>query len=75
MSIRRQPRPRVSKAGLFLSLVFHLAAIGLLVLLAAREGLFGLTISQGSISNMLARIGKPFGAAAESTPPPWAPAT
>ena len=29
------------------------------------EGLFGLTISQGAISNMLARMGKPFGAAAE----------
>src|SRR5450631_2431877 len=26
------------------------------------EGLFGLTISQGAISNMLARMGKPFGA-------------
>jgi len=29
------------------------------------EGLFGLTISQGAISNMLARMGKRFGAAAE----------
>jgi transposase len=29
------------------------------------QGLFGLTISQGAISNMLARMGKPFGAAAE----------
>src|SRR5215470_17576277 len=29
------------------------------------EGLFGLTISQGALSNMLARMGKPFGAAAE----------
>jgi transposase len=29
------------------------------------EGMFGLTISQGAISNMLARMGKPFGAAAE----------
>jgi transposase len=29
------------------------------------EGLFGLTISQGAISNMLARMGTPFGAAAE----------
>ena len=29
------------------------------------EGLFVLTISQGAISNMLARMGKPFGAAAE----------
>src|ERR1700692_3949253 len=29
------------------------------------EGLSGLTISQGAISNMLARMGKPFGAAAE----------
>src|SRR6202521_4309522 len=29
------------------------------------EGLFGRTISQGAISNMLARMGKPFGAAAE----------
>jgi transposase len=29
------------------------------------EGLFGLTLSQGAISNMLARMGKPFGAAAE----------
>src|SRR5208282_4675049 len=29
------------------------------------EGLFGLTISQGAISNMLARMGKPFGAAAK----------
>jgi transposase len=29
------------------------------------EGLFGLTISQGAISNVLARMGKPFGAAAE----------
>jgi hypothetical protein len=29
------------------------------------EGLFGLTIFQGAISNMLARMGKPFGAAAE----------
>ena len=29
------------------------------------DGLFGLTISQGAISNMLARMGKPFGAAAE----------
>jgi transposase len=29
------------------------------------EGLFGLTISQGAISNMLARMGKPFGVAAE----------
>jgi transposase len=29
------------------------------------EGLFGLSISQGAISNMLARMGKPFGAAAE----------
>src|SRR6266436_4317582 len=29
------------------------------------EGLFGLTISQGAISNMLAYMGKPFGAAAE----------
>src|SRR5450755_915496 len=29
------------------------------------EGLFGLTISQGAISNMLARMGKPFGAVAE----------
>jgi transposase len=29
------------------------------------EGLFGLTISQGAISNMLARMGKPFGAASE----------
>src|SRR3984885_6602730 len=28
-------------------------------------GLFGLTISQGAISNMLARMGKPFGAVAE----------
>jgi transposase len=30
------------------------------------EGLFGLTISQGAISNMLARMGKPFGAAADT---------
>src|SRR6202162_5110305 len=29
------------------------------------EGLFGLTISQGAISNMLPRMGKPFGAAAQ----------
>jgi transposase len=29
------------------------------------EGLFGLTISQGAIANMLARMGEPFGAAAE----------
>jgi transposase len=29
------------------------------------EGLFGLTISQGAISNMLARMAKPFGAAAD----------
>ena len=29
------------------------------------KGLFGLTISQGAISNMLARMGQPFGAAAE----------
>jgi transposase len=29
------------------------------------EGLFGLTVSQGAISNMLARMGKPFGVAAE----------
>ena len=29
------------------------------------EGLFGLTISQGAIANMLARMGKPFGAAAQ----------
>ena len=29
------------------------------------EGLFGLTISQGAISNMLARMANPFGAAAE----------
>jgi Transposase IS66 family len=29
------------------------------------EGLFGLTISQGAISNMLARMGQPFGAAAQ----------
>jgi transposase len=29
------------------------------------EALFGLTISQGAIANMLARIGRPFGAAAE----------
>src|SRR5580693_7141317 len=29
------------------------------------EGLFGLTISQGAISNMLARMGEPFGAVAE----------
>ena len=29
------------------------------------EGLFGLTISQGAISNMLARMGKPLAAAAE----------
>lgn len=29
------------------------------------EGLFGLTISQGAISNMLARMAKPFGVAAE----------
>jgi hypothetical protein len=29
------------------------------------EGLFGPTISRGAISNMLARMGKPFGAAAE----------
>jgi transposase len=29
------------------------------------EGLFGLTISEGAISNMLARMGTPFGAAAE----------
>jgi transposase len=29
------------------------------------QGLFGLTISQGAISNMLARMGKPFGVAAE----------
>ena len=29
------------------------------------EGLFGLTISQGAISNMLARMGKPFGVAVE----------
>ena len=49
--------------------------VGFKRLTEVREGLFGLTISQGSISNMLARIGKPFGAAAESTPPPWAPAT
>jgi transposase len=29
------------------------------------EGLFGLTISQGGLSNMLARMGKPFSAVAE----------
>jgi transposase len=29
------------------------------------EGMFGLTISQGAISNMLARMGKPFGVAAQ----------
>jgi transposase len=29
------------------------------------EGLFGLSISQGAVANMLARIGKPFAAAAE----------
>jgi transposase len=29
------------------------------------EGLFGLTISQGAIANMLARMGKPFAAAAQ----------
>jgi transposase len=29
------------------------------------EGMFGLTISEGAISNMLARMGEPFGAAAE----------
>jgi transposase len=29
------------------------------------EGLFGLTVSQGAISNMLARMGMPFGVAAE----------
>src|SRR5208282_681979 len=29
------------------------------------EGLFGLTISQGAISNMLLRAGQPFGAAAQ----------
>jgi transposase len=29
------------------------------------EGLFGLTLSQGAISNMLARMGQPFGAAAQ----------
>ena len=29
------------------------------------EGLFGLTLSQGAISNMLLRAGKPFGAAAQ----------
>ena len=29
------------------------------------QGLFGLTISQGAIANMLARMGKPFGAAAQ----------
>jgi transposase len=29
------------------------------------EGMFGLTISQGAISNILARMGEPFGAAAE----------
>jgi Transposase IS66 family len=29
------------------------------------EGLFGLTISKGAISNMPARMSKPFGAAAE----------
>jgi transposase len=29
------------------------------------DGLFGLTISQGAISNMLARMAKPFGVAAE----------
>jgi transposase len=29
------------------------------------EGMFGLTISQGAISNVLARMGEPFGAAAE----------
>jgi transposase len=29
------------------------------------EGLFGLTISQGAIANLLARMGKPLGAAAE----------
>jgi len=29
------------------------------------EGLFGLTLSQGSISNMLARMGQPFGAATQ----------
>ena len=29
------------------------------------EGLFGLTISQGAISNMLARMARPFGVAAE----------
>ena len=29
------------------------------------EGMFGLTISQGAISNMLLRAGQPFGAAAQ----------
>ena len=32
------------------------------------EGLFGLTISQGAISNMLARIGRPFGAQPSRSP-------
>jgi transposase len=39
--------------------------VGFKRLIEVCEGLFGLTISQGAISNMLARMGKPFGAAAE----------
>jgi hypothetical protein len=39
--------------------------VGFKRLTELREGMFGLTISQGAISNMLARMGKPFGAATE----------
>jgi transposase len=38
------------------------------------EGLFGLTISQGAISNMLARMGKPSGRQQSRSPPLCAPA-
>lgn len=34
-------------------------------LVEVMDGLFGLTISEGAIANMLARVGKPFAAAAE----------
>jgi transposase len=38
------------------------------------QGLFGLTISQGAIANMLSRMGAPFGAATDKIPPSCVPA-
>jgi len=75
MSSTPSPTPsrRIFKTGLLLSLVFHLAAIGMLVWMAAREGLIGLPRKQVAVS--LLREPPPHQPPDPEKPQPEAPKT